>query len=33
MAALSGMDYRTLIGEILRCTTERLAAEAAQVAA
>jgi D-alanine-D-alanine ligase len=28
MAALSGMDYRTLIGEILRCTTERLAAEA-----
>ena len=33
MAALSGMDYRTLIGEILRCTTERLAAEAAQAAA
>jgi len=26
MAALSGMDYRTLIGEILRCTTDRLAA-------
>ncbi len=33
MAALSGMDYPTLIGEILRCTTERLAAEAAQAAA
>ncbi len=33
MAALSGMDYRTLIGEILRCTTERLAAESAQAAA
>ena len=33
MAALSGMDYRELIGEILRCTTERLAAEAARVAA
>jgi D-alanine-D-alanine ligase len=33
MAALSGMDYRTLIGEILRGTTERLAAEAAQAAA
>lgn len=33
MAALSGMDYRTLIGEILRCTTVRLAAETAQAAA
>jgi D-alanine-D-alanine ligase len=33
MAALSGMDYRTLIGEILRCTSARLAAEAAQAAA
>ncbi len=33
MAALSGMDYRTLIGEILRCTIERLAAETAQAAA
>src|SRR6185295_7033856 len=33
MAALSGMDYRTLIGEILRCTTARLAAETAQAAA
>ena len=32
MAALSGMDYRTLIGEILGCTTARLAA-AAQAAA
>ncbi|HVY67045.1 MAG TPA: D-alanine--D-alanine ligase [Gammaproteobacteria bacterium] len=28
MAQLSGMDYRTLIGEILRCTATRLAAEA-----
>ena len=33
MAVLSGMDYRTLIGEILQCTTQRLAAEAAQAAA
>ena len=33
MAALSGMDYRTLIGEILRCTSERLAAAAASAAA
>jgi D-alanine-D-alanine ligase len=29
MAELSGMDYRTLIGEILRCTTARVAAERA----
>jgi D-alanine-D-alanine ligase len=28
MAELSGMDYRTLIGEILRCTAARLAATA-----
>ena len=28
MAALAGMDYRTLIGEILRCTTARLAGTA-----
>jgi D-alanine-D-alanine ligase len=28
MAELSGMDYRTLIAEILRCTTARLAAGA-----
>jgi D-alanine-D-alanine ligase len=28
MAALSGMDYPTLIGEILRCTMARLAVEA-----
>jgi D-alanine-D-alanine ligase len=27
MAELSGMDYRALIAEILRCTGERLAAE------
>lgn len=33
MAALEGMDYRTLIGEILRCTTTRLAAEAERAAA
>jgi D-alanine-D-alanine ligase len=33
MAALSGMDYRTLIAEILHCTTARLASEAAQAAA
>jgi D-alanine-D-alanine ligase len=25
MAELAGMDYRTLIGEILRCTASRLA--------
>ena len=30
MAALSGMEYRTLIAEILRCTTARLASEATQ---
>ncbi len=28
MAELAGMDYRTLIGEIVRCTLARLAAEA-----
>jgi len=33
MAALSGMDYRTLIGEILRCAIERLTAETAQAVA
>jgi D-alanine-D-alanine ligase len=33
MAALKGMDYKTLIGEILRCTTARLAAEAERAAA
>jgi D-alanine-D-alanine ligase len=29
MAALAGMDYRALIGEIIRCTLSRLAAERA----
>ncbi len=33
MASLAGMDYRTLIGEILRCTAARLASEAARAAA
>ena len=33
MAALEGMDFETLIGEILRCTTTRLAAEAERAAA
>jgi D-alanine-D-alanine ligase len=33
MAALVGMDFETLIGEILRCTTTRLAAEAERAAA
>jgi D-alanine-D-alanine ligase len=33
MAALQGMDFVTLIGEILRCTTTRLAAEAERAAA
>jgi len=33
MAALEGMDYQALIGEILRCTTTRLAAEAERAAA
>jgi D-alanine-D-alanine ligase len=33
MAALEGMDFETLIGEILRCTTTRLAAEAESAAA
>jgi len=33
MAELSGMDYRTLIGEILRCAGERLAADAGRAAA
>jgi D-alanine-D-alanine ligase len=32
MAELAGMDYRTLIAEIVRCTSARLAAEAAQAA-
>ena len=33
MAALVGLDFETLIGEILRCTTTRLAAEAERAAA
>ena len=33
MAALKGIDYQTLIGEILRCTATRLAAEAERAAA
>jgi len=33
MAALEGMDFETLIGEILRCTTTRLATEAERAAA
>jgi len=33
MAELSGMDYRALIGEILRCTTARLTKEAERTAA
>jgi D-alanine-D-alanine ligase len=33
MAALVGLDYQTLIGEILRCTATRLAAEAERAAA
>jgi len=33
MAALEGMDYRTLIGEILRCTLARVADEAERAAA
>jgi D-alanine-D-alanine ligase len=33
MAALKGMEYRTLIGEILRCTAARLASEAERAAA
>jgi D-alanine-D-alanine ligase len=33
MAALQGMDFETLIGEILRCTAKRLAAEAERAAA
>ena len=33
MAALRGMEYRTLIGEILRCTAARLASDAARAAA
>ena len=33
MAALQGMDFETLIGEILRCTATRLAADAARAAA
>jgi D-alanine-D-alanine ligase len=32
MAGLAGMDYRTLIAEIVRCTSARLAAEAARAA-
>jgi D-alanine-D-alanine ligase len=32
MAALQGIDYKTLIGEILRCTATRLAAEAERAA-
>jgi D-alanine-D-alanine ligase len=33
MAALVGLDFETLIGEILRCTATRLAAEAERAAA
>ena len=33
MAALKGMEYRSLIGEILRCTAARLASEAERAAA
>jgi D-alanine-D-alanine ligase len=33
MAALQGMDFETLIGEILRCTATRIAAEAERAAA
>ena len=33
MAALVGLDFETLIGEILRCTTTRLAAETESAAA
>ncbi|HUO67797.1 MAG TPA: D-alanine--D-alanine ligase [Gammaproteobacteria bacterium] len=33
MAALQGMDFETLIGEILHCTATRLAAEAERAAA
>jgi len=33
MAALEGMDFESLIGEILRCTTTRLATEAERAAA
>jgi D-alanine-D-alanine ligase len=33
MAALKGMEYRALIGEILRCTAARLASEAERAAA
>jgi D-alanine-D-alanine ligase len=33
MAALKGVDYQGLIGEIVRCATERLAAEAKPAAA
>jgi D-alanine-D-alanine ligase len=33
MASLQGIDYQTLIGEILRCTATRLAAEAERAAA
>jgi D-alanine-D-alanine ligase len=33
MAALVGLDYQTLIGEILRCTATRIAAEAERAAA
>ncbi len=33
MAALEGMDFETLIGEILRCAATRLAAEAERAAA
>jgi D-alanine-D-alanine ligase len=33
MAQLKGMEYRALIGEILRCATARLAADAERAAA
>jgi len=33
MAALKGMEYRALIGEILRCTAARLASDAERAAA
>jgi hypothetical protein len=33
MAALKGVEFKALIAEILRCTTARLAADAARAAA